>query len=61
MKSIMEMVNENVSGIGNWFLFKTYHDVCTPFNFNDKKKNSSYPKDFFAAWRSANGEVVPLY
>jgi hypothetical protein len=61
MKSIMEMVNENISGIGNWFLFKSYEEVCSPFSFNDKKMTLSAPKDFFANWKSASGTPHFMY
>ncbi|GEM_PF-3495838 len=60
MKSIMDKVNENISGIGNWFLFKTYEEV-----FSSDSKNSTQEKNtersFMVGWRSANGENTSLY
>ncbi len=60
MKSIMDKVNENISGIGSWFLFKTYEEV-----FSSESKNSTIEKNsernFMVDWRTANGELTSLY
>ncbi len=60
MKSIMDKVNENISGIGSWFLFKTYEEV-----FSSESKNSTTEKNsersFMVDWRTANGELTSLY
>jgi len=60
MKSIMEEVNENISGIGNWFLFKTYKEVFSPdSNTSSTEKNPE--RSFMVDWGLANGEITSLY
>lgn len=61
MESVMEKVKENISGIGNWFLFKTYDKVCTPVDFKNPTSRSQKPRNFLTDWRTVNGEVKPLY
>jgi len=60
MKSIMDKVNENISGIGNWFLFKTYEEVFSPDSKNSNKEKNS-ERSFMVGWQSANGEITSLY
>lgn len=60
MKSIMDKVNENISGIGNWFLFKTYEDVFSPESKSSTSEKNP-ERSFMVGWRSANGEITSLY
>lgn len=61
MKSIMEKVSENISGIGSWFLFKTYDEVISPVSDPKKETSPSDSKDFFAGWRTVNEGMESLY
>ena len=61
MESIMEKVKESISGIGNWFLFKTFDEVLTPVEFKNPTSQSQKPRNFFTGWRTVTGEVQPLY
>ena len=60
MKSIMEKVNENISGIGSWFLFKTYDEVFSPVSKNSTSEMNT-EKSFMGGWRTANGDKVDIY
>jgi hypothetical protein len=46
MESIMEKVKENIGGIGNWFLFKTYDEVLTPVEFKTPTFQSQKRRNF---------------
>ena len=61
MESIMEKVKENISSIGNWFLFKTYYDVYTPIEFKSPTSTPQKPRNFLTDWRTVKGEIEPLY
>ncbi|HZY10711.1 MAG TPA: hypothetical protein VFF29_06110 [Bacteroidota bacterium] len=61
MESIMVKVKENISGIGNWFLFKTYDEVYTPVAFKTPTSKTQKPRNFLTGWRTVIGEVEPLY
>lgn len=61
MKAIIDRISENISGIGSWFLFKTYDEVSTPWNSFDKTTSPSGSKDFFADWRTVNEGMKSLY
>ncbi len=61
MKSIMEKVKENISGIGSWFLFKTYDEVCTPVEFKTPTFQHQNSNSFLTGWRTVNGEPKPIY
>lgn len=61
MKSIMDKVNENISGIGNWFLFKTYDEVYSPSEFKTQPSPQEESRSFFGNWRTANGGLTSLY
>lgn len=61
MKSIMEKVSENISGIGSWLLFKTYDEVITPFSDPKKETSPLELKDFFSGWRTVNEGIQSLY
>lgn len=61
MHSIIEKVSGNISGIGSWFLFKTYDEVITTVSDPKKEISSSESKDFFANWRTVNEGIQSLY
>jgi hypothetical protein len=61
MKAIMERISENISGIGSWFLFKTYDEVSNPWNGHNKPSSPHGSKDFFADWRTVNEGMKSLY
>lgn len=61
MKSVMHQLNKSVSGINNWFLFKSYDEVNSGGYFKKSIFQSFKKKNFFASWQQCNGERTSLY
>jgi len=61
MDSIIEKVRENISGVGNWFLFKTYDEVLTPVEFKNPTSSSGGSRNFLTGWRTVSGDSVTLF
>ncbi len=61
MESVMRQLNDSVSGIENWFLFKTYDEVNSGGHFKNAVFQSFKKKNFFESWRTSNGERISLY
>lgn len=61
MNAVMDYLNNNVSSINSWFLFKTYEETVEQGKFIKSRFISLEKKNFFKGWLQANGERVSLY
>ena len=61
MKAVMEKMKQHISGIGKWFLFKSYTEVETPIILQQSMFSSKGQKNFFANWKTIENTVVSMY
>ena len=61
MNSVLSRLHESVSGIENWFFFKSYEEVNSGGHFTKGVFQQAQTKDFFASWLQSNGGRVSLY
>ncbi|MEM7106458.1 MAG: hypothetical protein AAF502_25255 [Bacteroidota bacterium] len=61
MKSVMSKMEQHLTNINKWFLFKSYDDVATPVSLKKSTFTIADEKDFFSNWLTLNGTYVPMY
>ncbi len=61
MESVMKQLNESISSIDSWFLFKSYDEVNSGGHFKNSVFQKTEKKNFFASWQQCNGERISLY
>jgi len=61
MESVKSKLHKSVSGIENWFLFKSFEEVDSGGVFKKGVFQKAQKKNFFASWQQCNGERIRLY
>lgn len=61
MKSVMTHLNEHVTALGNWILFKSLENLVPAYAFNSGKFNLSSELSIHENWSNAEGELISMF